>query len=34
LAGFARYQADINKAGEVARNVNGVKTVKNDVRLK
>jgi osmotically-inducible protein OsmY len=34
LAGFAKYQADINKAGEVARNVNGVKTVKNDVLLK
>ena len=34
LAGFARYQADIFKAGEVARGVTGVKTVKNDLRLK
>jgi osmotically-inducible protein OsmY len=34
LAGFAKYQADINKAGEVARGVKGVKTVKNDLRLK
>ena len=34
LAGFVKYQADINKAGEVARGVKGVKTVKNDVRLK
>jgi osmotically-inducible protein OsmY len=34
LAGFTKYQADINKAGDVARGVNGVKTVKNDLRLK
>ena len=34
LAGFAKYQADINKAGDVARGVNGVKSVKNDLRLK
>lgn len=34
LSGFAKYQADINKAGDVARGVNGVKTVKNDLRLK
>ena len=34
LSGFAKYQADINKAGDVARGVNGVKSVKNDLRLK
>ena len=34
LSGFVKYQADIAKAGEVARGVNGVKSVKNDMRLK
>jgi len=34
LSGFVRSQADINKAVAVARSVNGVKSVKNDMRLK
>jgi len=34
LSGFVHSQADINKAVEVARGVNGVKSVKNDMRLK
>ena len=34
LSGFVRSQADISKAVEVARNVKGVKSVKNDMRLK
>lgn len=34
LSGFVHSQADINKAVEVARDVNGVKSVKNDMRLK
>jgi osmotically-inducible protein OsmY len=34
LSGFVKYQADIYKAVEVARSVNGVKSVKNDMRLK
>jgi hyperosmotically inducible protein len=34
LAGFVKYQADIGKAIEVARSVAGVKSVKNDMRLK
>lgn len=34
LSGFVSSQADINKAVEVARNVKGVKSVKNDMRLK
>lgn len=34
LAGFVKYQADMNKAVELARNVKGVKSVKNDMRLK
>lgn len=34
LSGFVRSQADINKAVEVARNVSGVKSVKNDMRVK
>ena len=33
LSGFVSSQADINKAAEVARSVNGVKSVKNDMRL-
>jgi osmotically-inducible protein OsmY len=34
LSGFVNSQADINKAVEVARGVNGVKAVKNDMRVK
>jgi hyperosmotically inducible protein len=34
LSGFVRSQADINKAVEVTRVVGGVKSVKNDMRLK
>lgn len=34
LSGFVNSQADINKAVEVARGVKGVKSVKNDMRLK
>jgi osmotically-inducible protein OsmY len=32
--GFVTSQADINKAATVARGVSGVKSVKNDMRLK
>ncbi len=34
LSGFVRSQADIDKAVQVARGVAGVKSVKNDLRLK
>ena len=34
LSGFVKYQADINMAVQVARGVGGVKSVKNDMRLK
>ncbi len=34
LSGFVRSQADISKAGEVARGVGGVKSVRNDMRLR
>lgn len=34
LSGFVNSQADIRKAVEVARGVEGVKSVKNDMRLK
>jgi osmotically-inducible protein OsmY len=34
LSGFVRSQADIDKAVEVARKVAGVKSVKNDMRIK
>jgi osmotically-inducible protein OsmY len=34
LSGFVGSQEDINKAAEVARGVKGVKSVKNDMRLK
>ncbi|HEX7410353.1 MAG TPA: BON domain-containing protein [Candidatus Binatia bacterium] len=34
LSGFVSSQADINKAVEVARSVKGVKSVKNDMRVK
>ena len=34
LSGFVNSQADINKAVEVTRNVKGVKSVTNSMRLK
>ena len=34
LSGFVRSRADMSKAIEVARGVGGVKSVKNDMRLK
>ncbi|MGP1614170.1 MAG: BON domain-containing protein, partial [Pollutimonas bauzanensis] len=34
LSGFVGSQADIRKAVEVARKVGGVKSVKNDMRIK
>jgi len=34
LSGFVNSQASINKAVEVTRNVKGVKSVKNDIRIK
>ncbi len=34
LSGFVRSAAEISKAGDVARGVNGVLSVKNDLRLK
>lgn len=34
LSGFVASMAQINKAGEVARGVTGVQSVKNDLRLK
>jgi osmotically-inducible protein OsmY len=34
LSGFVNSQADINRAAEVARGVTGVKSVKNDMRVK
>ncbi len=34
LSGFVSSQADINQAVEVARNVNGVSSVKNDMRIR
>ena len=34
LSGFVRSQADIDKAAEVAGGVKGVKSVKNDMRVK
>jgi osmotically-inducible protein OsmY len=34
LSGFVGSRADINKAAELARGVNGVKSVKNDMRVK
>lgn len=34
LSGFVNSRADINKAIEIARGVKGVKSVKNDMRLK
>lgn len=34
LSGFVSSQAAVSKASEVARHVRGVKSVKNDIRLK
>lgn len=34
LSGFVAEPSDIGKAGQVARDVKGVKSVKNDVRVK
>lgn len=34
LSGFVRSQADIDQAVKVARRVAGVKSVKNDMRIK
>jgi osmotically-inducible protein OsmY len=34
LSGFVGSQAEINKAAELARSVSGVKSVKNDMRVK
>jgi len=34
LSGFADSQAEINRAGEIARGVKGVTSVKNDIRLR
>lgn len=34
LSGFVKERADIRRAGEVARGVAGVQSVKNDIRLK
>lgn len=34
LSGFVKYQADINRAVVVAGEIRGVKSVKNDMRLK
>ncbi len=34
LSGFAKSQAEINKAVQIARNVTGVQAVKNDILLR
>jgi hyperosmotically inducible protein len=34
LSGFVSYQADMNKADALARNVVGVRSVRNDMHLK
>lgn len=34
LSGFVNSQSDINKAASLARDINGVKSVKNDMRVK
>ncbi|MGJ0485232.1 MAG: BON domain-containing protein [Methylomicrobium sp.] len=34
LSGFVESQSDINRAAQLARQVEGVKSVKNDMRLK
>ncbi|MDQ3026637.1 MAG: BON domain-containing protein [Pseudomonadota bacterium] len=33
LSGFANSMAEAEKAGQIARNTSGVKSVKNDIRL-
>jgi len=34
LSGFANSQMEIDRAGEIARSVTGVVSVKNDIRMK
>jgi hyperosmotically inducible periplasmic protein len=34
LSGFANSAAEVQRAGEIARGIQGVKDVKNDIRLK
>jgi len=34
LSGFVKSESDINRAVQVARGVNGVKSVKNDIAIK
>ncbi|SJM89549.1 Transport-associated protein [Crenothrix polyspora] len=34
LSGFVNSRSDINKAADIARNISGVTSVKNDMRLK
>jgi hyperosmotically inducible protein len=34
LSGFVKTQSDVGKASEVARGVGGVKSVRNDIRIK
>lgn len=34
LSGFVATQAEVNKAVQLARNVKGVRSVKNDIRIK
>ena len=34
LSGFAKSQAEINRAVQIARNVSGVQSVKNDILLR
>lgn len=34
LSGFADNERELQRAAEIARNVDGVKSVKNDIRLK
>lgn len=34
LSGFANTQNEADRASQLARNVNGVKSVKNDIRIK
>ena len=34
LSGFVSSQAAVNKAAEIARSISGVKSVKNDMRVK
>ena len=34
LSGFVKYESDMNRAVSLARNVGGVTSVKNDMRLK